>query len=277
MSVDTTDAVSTEELHPNATISEQDSPTASASIDEAFKSILGPIEDRIATLAARLEGRPDVQPATNDGSPTLEAMTELQTQQSFMFNALDDLSSKVDRLLESATAEQESEPPQLIVAEVKEEVTPADTSDQWGGVIFGKELNSNESVAGPRRQLLDDALSGDENAVGLAARVMLVQTATPADLPSLLKELGEAFYRWRPNTTDSVDKMEEALVAWLHDRIAAAGLRNRIDVVRVRDQYDSTRHMSSQRGIEVSEVSGWVVLRDNGRPLSKAKVSLKQG
>jgi hypothetical protein len=96
-------------------------------------------------------------------------------------------------------------------------------------------------------------------------------------LPSLLKELGEAFYRWRPKTTDSADKMEEALVAWLHDRIAAAGLRNRIDVVRVRDQYDSTRHMSSQRGIEVSEVCGWVVLRDNGRPLSKAKVSLKQG
>jgi len=274
MSTETTEAPSTEEQRPASPADDQERASAADSLDKAFKSILGPIEQQINAIAVRLNGSQDGK-AGGDGSvPTADSISELQTQQSFIFNALDDLSGKVDRVLEYTAPPPEPEP-QVAEAEVVEEPAPAATHERWGRVILGEELNSNESVSDARQKLLDDALEGSENAVSLAARLMLVRTATPADLPPLLKELGEAYYRWRPKTTDTPDKMEEVLVAWLHDRISAAGLRNRIEVVRVGDQYDTSRHLSSQRGIEVSEVSGWVVLRDNGRTLSKAKVSLK--
>lgn len=274
MPAETTHATSTQEPQPAPSHEDQTSAASEDSLDKAFRSMLDPIEQQINAIAARLDGSNDGKTAGTDHTPSTDSIAELQTQQSFIFKALDDLSGKVDRLLENTAPPAEPEPPEA-EAEVVEEPSPADTRQRWGRVVLGEALNSNETVSDARQQLLDDTLEGSESAVGLAARIMLVHTASPADLPPLLKELGEAYYRWHPKHSDTPDKMEEVLVAWLHDRISAAGLRNRIDVVRVGDQYDTSRHISSQRGIEVSEVSGWVVLRDNGRTLSKAKVSLK--
>jgi hypothetical protein len=35
------------------------------------------------------------------------------------------------------------------------------------------------------------------------------------------------------------------------------------------------RHNAAERGVEVADVFGWVVLRDNGKVYSKANVSLR--
>ena len=69
--------------------------------------------------------------------------------------------------------------------------------------------------------------------------------------------------------------MEQALVKILEQRIATVGLRNSIEVIRPGDRYDATRHISPDRGVEVAEVRGWAVLRDNGKPLTKASVGLR--
>jgi len=154
---------------------------------------------------------------------------------------------------------------------------PADAgaSETWERVLFGDQLCELAPLANDREMLLDGVLRRDGGAVGLASRLMLVQAAAADEVPSLLKEIGEAYYRWRPKTADIEDAFEQALAVGLRERIAAVGLRNTIELVRVGDRYDSSRHTSSDRGIEVTAVGGWVVLRENGKALTKALVSLR--
>ena len=92
-------------------------------------------------------------------------------------------------------------------------------------------------------------------------------------LPTLLKDVGEAWYRWQGEDSAS-DPLRDALIAWLHTRLEGVGLGNRIDLVRVGDRYDSKRHNAKNRGVEVTGVQGWVVLRDNGNVYTKANVTV---
>ena len=50
---------------------------------------------------------------------------------------------------------------------------------------------------------------------------------------------------------------------------------NKIEIVQVGDRYDMQRHNAKERGVEVSDVYGWIVLRDNGKVYSKANVSVQ--
>jgi hypothetical protein len=90
--------------------------------------------------------------------------------------------------------------------------------------------------------------------------------------PKLLKELGEAFYLWKP---DGNPRLLEPLIQWVHATLDRAGINNRIEVVQVGDRYDMQRHNAKDRGAEVSSVAGWVVLRDNGKVYSKANVAVR--
>ena len=49
-----------------------------------------------------------------------------------------------------------------------------------------------------RQEFFAAALSGSHDAQALAAQLLLVQSAPQERLPQLLKETGEAYYRWRP-------------------------------------------------------------------------------
>jgi hypothetical protein len=69
--------------------------------------------------------------------------------------------------------------------------------------------------------------------------------------------------------------MEEALVACLHRRCEAAGIGNSIELVYPGERFDSARHNATSRGVEITEVHGWIVLRDNGRVYMKASVSVR--
>ncbi len=118
--------------------------------------------------------------------------------------------------------------------------------------------------------LLQALRHGDEDALGLAGEILIVRSATMDRLPTLLKDVGEAWYRWPAGS----DELRDALIAWLHARLDAVGLGNRIELVRVGDRYDSKRHNAKARGVEVTGVHGWVVLRDNGNVYTKATVTV---
>ncbi len=142
-------------------------------------------------------------------------------------------------------------------------------------LVFGKDLCDDYSLDSRRKELLDGVLAYEATAIGLAARLMLVRAAGAEELPSLLKEIGEAYYRRHPKMTDVTDHLEASLVKDLHKRIVSVGLRNSIELVCPGDRYDATRHVSPDRGVEVTAVRGWAVLRDNGKPLTKANVGLR--
>lgn len=158
---------------------------------------------------------------------------------------------------------------------VNTQFTPLGEEQHFEQLIFGKELCEDRSLAIRRRELLDGVSAREATAIGLAARLMLVRSASAEELPTLLKEIGEAYYRRYPKSADVTDALETLLVEDLDRCIAAVGLRNSIELIRPGDRYDATRHVSFDRGVEVAEVRGWAVLRDNGKPLTKASVGLR--
>ena len=257
---------------------DQDQDTSkSASLDDAFRSLLQPVEELIGRIAQRQEELEGEGSAAEVLTPVSKSLHDLRKGQSTIYKAIVNLSQRVEPLLaeESPARLVATDAPSEKGDEASQDVVDERLSDRWERVILGPDLCVDESVSDPRQRLLDDVLVGAEEAVGLAARIMLAQSASRGELPSLLKDLGEAFYRWQPKKTDDEDPLEQALADWLQKRIEEADLRNRIDLVRVGERFDAARHLSSQRGMEVSEVHGWVVLRDNGKSLSKANVSLK--
>jgi hypothetical protein len=93
-------------------------------------------------------------------------------------------------------------------------------------------------------------------------------------MPQVVKDVGEAWYRWRPDRSGGPDPFRDAIIDFLHRRMDAVGLTHRVALVHVGDRFDSKRHNTQGRGVEVSEVWGWLVLRDNGSVYTKASVAV---
>jgi hypothetical protein len=142
----------------------------------------------------------------------------------------------------------------------------------WSQILFGENLHAQPSIPHLSGSLLSDIYAGDHGAVALAGQVMTFRTGTVEQKARLLKDVGEAFYIWKPLGDDS---LLQPLIAWVHAELDAVQLGNRIMVVQVGDRYDMQRHNAKQAGVEVAEVYGWVVLRDNGKVFSKANVAVR--
>jgi hypothetical protein len=151
----------------------------------------------------------------------------------------------------------------------------SDHPDRWGRVILGDDLWLNPAVEADRHQLIDGFLNRDPAVCGLAALLLLFQSSPPERLPLLIKDLGEAYYRWQPRVSDPVMPFEAALSAWVIKVSEAAGVRNRIELVRPGARFNPQLHKAHERGIEVTQVLGWVVLREDGGVFQKASVAVK--
>lgn len=145
----------------------------------------------------------------------------------------------------------------------------------WEEIVLGPEIASRPALAFQRQQLITGVLEGNAAACALAGQLLVFRSAPPERLPPLLKEIGEAYYRWQPKTRPGPTPFEEALVASLQRACESAGLRNRIELVDPGERFDATRHNASTRGVEIVEVQGWIVLRDNGKVYTKANVSVR--
>jgi hypothetical protein len=153
-------------------------------------------------------------------------------------------------------------------------VVAAPQDSSWEQILLGNELASDPNLALYRQRLVSGLSNGDAAATGLVGHLLMFR-ALPADkMPKVLKEVGEAYYRWSPHTLQP-DPMRDSVIHWLERVCEACGVQNKIRVVQPGDRFDSTRHNAKERGIEVSDVFGWIVLRDNGKVYSKAIVAVK--
>ncbi len=159
--------------------------------------------------------------------------------------------------------------------EPEEEDAGLASSTQWQQTILGPDLTANPALAFQRQQLLTGVLEGEPGACSLAGQLLVFQSAPPERLPQLLKDIGEAYYRWQPKTTSAANAMEEALVGWLQKTCEAAGILNTIELVHPGERFDTARHTAASRGVEIIEVNGWIVLRDNGRVYTKASGAVR--
>ena len=147
--------------------------------------------------------------------------------------------------------------------------------DPWQRAIFGPSLAADPSLVFYRSELLRGVLLHDAAAGALAGQLLVFQSAAAEKKPTLLKEIGEAFYRWRPKRSPGGAKLEQALAGWLQEACQQAGAANTIELVEPGQRFDAARHSAPQRGVEITAVHGWVVLRDNGKVYTKAAVAVK--
>ena len=144
----------------------------------------------------------------------------------------------------------------------------------WQEAVFGPDLTRDERIKPQRQTLIEAVLRSDPAALGLAGHLMVFQSASPDRIPNLLKDLGEAYYRWRPRKLET-DLLEQTLVDWLGRKSDAAGLRNRLELVDPGCRFNSAKHRTAGTGVEVVEVQGWVVLRADGVVFHKAGVTVR--
>lgn len=142
----------------------------------------------------------------------------------------------------------------------------------WSQIIFGDQPKADPGIGALSGTLLSEVYANEADAIGMLGYLLAFRSADQERKPKLLKELGEAFYLWKP---DGNQRLLEPLIHWVHATLDQAGINNRIEVVQVGDRYDMQRHNAKDRGAEVYGVAGWVVLRDNGKVYSKANVSVR--
>ena len=151
----------------------------------------------------------------------------------------------------------------------------APVSGDWQEALLGGELAHNTALNLDKNQLLNGVLNGDPGACGLTGSLLLFRSAPADKMPPLLKDIGEAFYRWQPRTSNRPSELEKALVEWLMRSCDQAGMANTIELVNPGERFDSLRHNAPRPGVEITQVLGWIVLRDNGKVYTKAAVAVK--
>jgi hypothetical protein len=149
------------------------------------------------------------------------------------------------------------------------------SSAEWERAILGPALADDAALAFERQQLLSGILETDAGACALAGQLLIFHSSPTERMPQLLKDIGEAYYRWQPKTQPGTNPFEQSLSAWLQKTCEAAGIFNTIELVHPGERYDAARHNATGRGVEITGVHGWVVLRDNGKVYTKATVTVR--
>jgi DNA-binding ferritin-like protein len=157
----------------------------------------------------------------------------------------------------------------------KESAAGPAVGGDWQEALLGGELAHNPALNHDRNQLLNGVLSGDPGACGLVGSLLLFRSAAADKMPPLLKDIGEAFYRWQPKTSNRPSELEKSLADWLMRACDQAGMANTIELVNPGERFDSLRHNAARPGVEIIQVLGWIVLRDNGKVYTKASVAVK--
>lgn len=126
-----------------------------------------------------------------------------------------------------------------------------------------------------RRELIDALLRRDVAAGALVGALLLFRSAPVGDKPRLLKTVGEAWHRWRRQAIES-QPLEDALLRWLNATCREMAIPLTVERVEPGVRYDPERHAADGRsGRDVTDVFGWVVVRDNNTVFEKAKVAVR--
>jgi hypothetical protein len=262
---------------------------------ELLVALAADLGDKLDTLGRRLDGfatsaAPDGARRPSDAG----AVDEVREIRLALLEALGDLGASLARRLDALagqvrdlvtnphpTEPRRSDFPEDLPPLVPTFPTPPGDSPardgEWETIVFGGELARDGSVAADRAALLADLRRGVPAAGALAGRLLVFHAAPDAQKAASLKELGEALYRWRPKGPGPEHPLELALAAWLERACEAAGTKRKILPVRVGSRFNAAYHRTAtaDRGGEVAEVFGWVVLREDGTVYQKAEVGVR--
>ncbi|MEE8451765.1 MAG: hypothetical protein V3R99_07610 [Thermoguttaceae bacterium] len=227
-----------------------------------LQEVLGKIDAKLSAMAGQDAG--DSETAVD---PVLVQIRDTLNQQfAAMAEGIQYLQQRLDAGMQYLAEQLAPEQP-----DASTPATPAGMLD-WQYALLGSDLAEISGLEIHRQQLLEGVLQGNEGACALVGQLLCFRSAMTDKMPPLLKDLGEAYYRWAPKTRPGSDPMETALAGWLKETMQDAGIANTIELVHPGERFDSTRHNAATRGVEITEVRGWIVLRDNGKVYTKAAV-----
>ena len=260
--------------------------------EAALKSAVRPVGEKLEQFEARLKSIDSIKDAL------VPAITKLRDSHAEQHNALGASIRQIGELVpqyfnalpqyftaiqqQVVAAQQHADAGLRAILEIlrppqQEEAVPAGPAvgGDWQEALLGGELAHNPALDLDKNHLLNGVLSGDPGACGLVGNLLLFRAAAADKMPPLLKDIGEAFYRWQPKTSNRPSELEKALVEWLMRACDQAGMANTIELVNPGERFDSLRHNASRPGVEITQVLGWIVLRDNGKVYTKASVAVK--
>jgi len=248
----------------------RESQPAEESAPAALEATLAALAEKLDRLDARLASPADS--GRERGEPSGPASGEILAAIGQQGTVVRDLLSEIEGRLEK---DFEKLLKRIGPAEERPQESPPQKTAAWENAILGPDLAADSRLAFKRQELIDGMLAGDAGARWLAGQLLTFQSAPAERLPQLLKEIGEAYYRWQPKTAPGTNPFEDALVRWLQKRCEAAGISNTIELVHPGERFDASRHNASSRGVEITAAHGWIVLRDNGKVYTKAAVAVK--
>jgi len=270
-------------------------PTEGAT-DATIAALLQPMQERLCGLENQLQQllQQVAQPQAADAGlqKTLDTIqSAIVRQETMTTNVFEYLRRQLNEQATAAPASVKPRPvaapeasPRLIPRQEKEAPAPAPTpapaavsrpmtaSNDWDVVVFGPVLAAHDGTADGRAALLAGAIAGKSRAAALVGQLMLFQ-ASEDRRAQMLKDIGELYYRWRPDANNDPDGLRAVLVEQLMRRCDEAGNGMKIDLVRPGDRFDSTCHNAADKGAEITAVFGWVVSRENGKIYTKASVA----
>ena len=229
-------------------------------------------------------GQPAPSGSSQDasGAAPAEFCSSVNQQFAALADGVKQLQQHLDTKLDELADRLHPQPPEPI--EQPQEPAPAPVvgpvvgppaGGDWQRALLGGDLAAQSGLGSQRQELLTGVLQGDPGACSLVGQLLIFRSARTDKMPPLLKDIGEAYYRWQTKSRPGSDPMEQALVAWLKETMQDAGIANTIELVEPGERFDSTRHTASSRGVEITEVRGWIVLRDNGKVYTKANVAVR--
>src|SRR6185295_2647441 len=133
-------------------------------------------------------------------------------------------------------------------------------------MLFGRDLVQDSRTADGLTELTRRLADDDPPAVGFVGELLCWRSATRERIPKLLGDVGDAYYACFPRTTDQVAPLEQALVDILVKRCVDCDVPNSIELVHLGERFSPSRHRvrAGERGVEVTEICGWVVSGPDG-------------
>ncbi len=275
---------------------DREAKTAASAADQraavALAEKIDDVIDKVTRLDAKLgsPGREDPGSSAEDATAPAASIDGLGRQLAALADGLRRVEQRLDagleQLADRLAATRPEEPGEPAPAPLAEPVigppacssaaqqTPGQWED-WQQALLGSELAEYPGLDIPRQQLLAGVLQGDPGACSLLGQLLVFRSASSDKMPPLLKDIGEAYYRWQPKSHPGSDPLEQALVTWLKQTMQQAGIANTIELVQPGERFDSTRHTASTRGVEITEVRGWIVLRESGKVYTRANVAVR--
>jgi hypothetical protein len=259
--------------------------------DAALKANFRPVVEKIEQLEARLKSIDALKDALVPALTKLrDAHTEHHNTQAASFRQLAELVPQYFNALpqyftaiqqQVMAAQQHADAGLRTIVDILRPPQPESGSSEaavggnWQEALLGGELAHNPALTADKNRLLGGVLNSDPAACGLLGSLLQFRAAAADKMPTLLKDIGEAFYRWQPRSSGGTSELEKALVQWLMRACEQAGMANTIELVTPGERFDSLRHNAARPGVEITQVLGWVVLRDNGKVYTKASVAVK--